>query len=162
MTPVVRLSPEIWKRLQGLAIPLEDQLEDVIRRLVDAYDPSTNGATAPTARPDAPARTHENRRLRRGEKTPDEAYKPAVLQALVELGGRGTVGDVLEIVERSMAPHLKPIDHEPLGSGNDIRWRNSAQWARNLLVKKDGFLRADSPRGIWELTESGRLEAEKL
>uniref|UniRef100_A0A7C3EZC1 Restriction system protein Mrr-like N-terminal domain-containing protein n=1 Tax=candidate division WOR-3 bacterium TaxID=2052148 RepID=A0A7C3EZC1_UNCW3 len=36
-----------------------------------------------------------------------------------------------------------------------IRWRNAAQWARYNMVKQ-GWLKSNSPRGVWEITEAGR------
>jgi hypothetical protein len=62
---------------------------------------------------------------------------------------------VLEKVEQSMKEVLKPVDYEPLASGSDIRWRNTAQFARNTMVEK-GLLKSNSSRGIWEITEAGR------
>jgi restriction system protein len=51
---------------------------------------------------------------------------------------------------------LKPIDYHILSSeAEQMRWQNSAQWARNLMVK-EGLLQADSPVGLWEITEKGR------
>jgi len=38
------------------------------------------------------------RRLRRGLRTPEAAYRRPILQALVEMGGRGEIGTVLERV----------------------------------------------------------------
>ena len=51
---------------------------------------------------------------------------------------------------------LKPIDYEFLKSGDkQIRWRNSAQWARNTMVNEDGRM-FKTPTGIWEISEKGR------
>ncbi len=51
---------------------------------------------------------------------------------------------------------LKAIDYQILSSeAEQVRWQNSAQWARNLMVK-EGMLQSDSPVGIWEITEKGR------
>ena len=55
-----------------------------------------------------------------------------------------------------MANRLTKYDLEPLPSENKtVRWRNTAQWCRNSLVR-EGLLKADSPFGIWEISESGR------
>ncbi len=95
-------------------------------------------------------------RLQRGVRTPEEAYYQPILKALNELGGSAKMNDVLEKVEQSMKEMLKPADYEMLGSGTNIRWRNTAQWARNSLVK-EGLLKSNSPRGIWEITEVGHM-----
>lgn len=95
-------------------------------------------------------------RLRRGLRTPEAAYREPILRVLAQLGGAGRIGDVLDRVGAIMKPVLKEVDHDPLASSPDMpRWRNAAQWARSAMVK-EGLLKADSPRGVWELTEAGR------
>jgi peptidoglycan/xylan/chitin deacetylase (PgdA/CDA1 family) len=96
-------------------------------------------------------------RLRRGLRTPEEAYNLPILQALESLGGSAPVGQVVEKVRQLMAGVLREVDFEPLASDPESpRWRNSAQWARNAMAR-EGLLKNDSPRGIWELSEAGRL-----
>jgi len=57
---------------------------------------------------------------------------------------------------RLIKPVLRDVGYLPLASDPDIpRWRNTAQWARHSMVK-EGLLKADSPRGIWEITDAGR------
>jgi len=51
---------------------------------------------------------------------------------------------------------LKDVDYDPLASDPEMpRWRNTAQWARNSMVKT-GLLKADSRRGVWEISDDGR------
>ena len=88
----------------------------------------------------------------------DRYYHP-ILEAVFELGGTGRVNDVLGMVEKKLQPVLPKEDYQPLPSGNDIRWHNRAQWARKRLIGK-GLLKADSPWGIWELTEEGKRTME--
>lgn len=102
-------------------------------------------------------------RLRRGLRTPEEAYNLPILQALDSLGGSAPVGQVIEKMRQLMAGVLREVDFEPLASDPESpRWRNSAQWARNSMAR-EGLLKNDSPRGIWELSEAGRqaLKAQK-
>ena len=73
----------------------------------------------------------------------------------MELGGKGEVDDILKKVEIKMKQVLKAVDYEKLSSGVMIRLRNTAQWERLVMVQ-DGFLRSDSPRGIWKITEEGK------
>lgn len=95
-------------------------------------------------------------RLRKGLRTPESQYRVPILQVLSDMGGSGKAAEVLERVCEIMKPRLKPVDFEPLASGPDNpRWRNAAQWARNTMVK-EGLLKSDSPRGVWEMTEAGR------
>lgn len=95
-------------------------------------------------------------RLRKGMRTPESQYRVPILRVLSEMGGSAKASDVLERVGEIMKPQLKKVDFEPLASGPDNpRWRNAAQWARNSMVNQ-GFLKRDSPRGVWEITEVGR------
>lgn len=90
-------------------------------------------------------------RLQRGLRTPESTYYEPILNALQELGGRAKMNVILTAVEQRMRDTLTEYDYQPLNSDPDApRWRNAAQWARNAMVK-DGKLRSDSPRGIWEL-----------
>jgi predicted transcriptional regulator len=91
----------------------------------------------------------------KGEKTPRQAFRIPILEALVELGGKGKTDEILEKVELKMKHILNSVDYEKLPSGVMIRWQNTAQWERYVMVK-DGLLRSDSPKGIWEITEKGR------
>jgi len=95
-------------------------------------------------------------RLRRGIRTREESYYRPILQAIAEMGGSGRMRDVLDKVEKIMKDTLKPVDFEPLASDPDNpRWRNAAQWARNTMVN-EGLLKNDSPRGFWEISDTGR------
>ena len=59
----------------------------------------------------------------------------------------------------------KPLLSEPLVSLGQFparnntelnhRWRNAAQWARQSMIY-DGYLKSDSPRGVWEVSDKGR------
>lgn len=95
-------------------------------------------------------------RLRRGLRTPEDAYYRPILRVLERRGGSGQVGDVLEEVREEMKGILRDVDFEPLASDpHNPRWRNTAQWARNSMVN-EGLLKSVSPRGVWEITEKGR------
>jgi restriction system protein len=95
-------------------------------------------------------------RAARGTRTPEDAFRVPVLQALVDLGGSGTVQEVLDKVEIAMKDRLTPVDYESLPSTpGSPRWRNTAQWCRNTMVN-EGLLSDDSPRGTWEITAAGR------
>jgi hypothetical protein len=54
------------------------------------------------------------------------------------------------------------VDFERIPSPpHDYRWRNSAQWVRFQLVQR-GFLKDDSLRGTWELSDAGHRALESL
>ncbi len=115
---------------------------------------------ATVAESDEDEETREARRdlgrLRKGLRTPESAYYLPILQVLEQMGGGGKVSDILGQVKILMTSTLKDVDYEPLASDpNNPRWRNAGQWARNSMIK-EGLLKADSPRGVWEITANGR------
>lgn len=108
-------------------------------------------------RPERPrkARGAAKSRLPRGLRTPEDAFRRPILEALIELGGKASLGEVLDLVEKKMCPQLTKHDREPLPSNpKTIRWRNTAQWCRNTLVR-EGLMKDDSPHRIWEISEAG-------
>ena len=120
---------------------------------------------AAAAERDEDEETRDQRRnlgkLRKGLRTPTEAYVVPILRALDEMGGSGETAAVLDLVGKIMKSVLKDVDHQPLASNPDnLRWRNAAQWTRNNMVN-DGLLKNDSPRGVWEISEKGLEELSK-
>jgi len=100
-------------------------------------------------------------KLRKGLRTPTDAYFQPILQVLDQMGGRGKVSDVLARVGQVMKPVLKDVDYQPLNSDPDIpRWRNAAQWARNTM-RQEGLIKGDSPHGTWEISDKGRATLRK-
>ena len=94
-------------------------------------------------------------RLDRGLRTNNDAFRRPILEALKELNNSATVTEVLERVAGKMKTILNDYDRQPLPSQPKItRWNNNAQWCRNILVQ-EGLMKADSPRGIWEISEKG-------
>lgn len=92
-------------------------------------------------------------------KTPEREYRMPILEALEELGGRGRAKEILKIVYEKMKTLLTEDDLRSLPTGG-IRWRNTAQWERYYMIQ-EGLLRADSPMGVWEMTEAGRRYLEQ-
>ncbi len=88
------------------------------------------------------------------EQTLYTEFDRPLLESLVALGGRGSAEDVLQHMKAKTGPTLKPRDFEVVSSGEE-RWRNTARWRRNALMKL-GFLRANSPRGTWEISDTGK------
>jgi restriction system protein len=93
---------------------------------------------------------------RKGEITPHTDFYSSILQSLVEMGGSGKTALVLDRVGEKMKGVLKALDYAVLPSdGKSIRWRNSAQWARNAMVNEDGRMKK-TKNGVWEISEKGR------
>lgn len=80
------------------------------------------------------------------------------------MGGSSPTDEVLDRLGEKMKGTLKPIDYKCHKSNDkQIRWRNTAQWARNKMVNNDGRMKKGSARGVWEISAKGRkwLKAQK-
>ena len=140
----IEIDDDIYKRLQDVAIPfVETNPNMVIRRIVEYYinsEPITVSVNPKSRR----------RTSRRGfGKISSRHFREPIIEALKELGGSGNVYDVLDLVFKKVEKRLTDIDLSEYLTGN-IRWRSTAQCERYLMVK-DGIIKPDSPRGIWEL-----------
>ncbi len=58
----------------------------------------------------------------KGKYMPTRVYWPAILQALVDLGGSARTAQALEKVEQYLKPHFNPEDYELVSDGKSIRW----------------------------------------
>ena len=100
-------------------------------------------------------------KTKRPLKTKLEAYFVPILETLISGGGSMRGRAVLDRVYAEMESELLPYDLEPLKSNPaEPRWRNTAAWARNSL-KELGYLRSDSPHGVWEISDQGRAWLEE-
>lgn len=99
----------------------------------------------------SPSGATERTRLAPGELTPRSVLRKAIVRALEEMGGSGQVKDVLGRVYEILKDQWTPHDLTATDSGF-VRWKNRVQWERLNMVK-EGLLRDDSPRGIWELAQ---------
>ena len=122
------------------------------------------GLLPPRPRVRQPKGRKTKARLPRGLRTPEDAFRRPILEALVELDGTASIGEVLDQVEQKMKGVLNKYDYQPLPSDpRSVRWRNTAQWCRNTLVR-EGLMESNSPHGTWEVSEQGRkwLEEHKV
>jgi restriction system protein len=96
-------------------------------------------------------------KARKGTITTHKELRIPLLRALVMLGGSGKTKQVVDQVGKLMEGKLKPKDFELLKSGPEtVRWRNKVMWARNSLVNELGYMRSDSPFGVWAISDKGR------
>lgn len=109
-----------------------------------------------------PRRHRAQGKLSRGLRTPEDAFRRPILEALAELGGSAAMIKVLEKVQHKMRDILNEYDLQPLPSDpRSVRWKNTAQWCRNALVR-EGLIEAGSPRGIWKISDRGRQWLESV
>lgn len=86
---------------------------------------------------------------------PQKEYRRPILETLLEMGGKATDKEVFESIEQKMGRFFNDLDLEILKDGYTKRWQKMAAWQRYILVK-EGLLKSDSPRGVWEITEKGK------
>jgi len=102
-------------------------------------------------------------RRKSGEITSMSEFIQPLLESLNEMGGSGRLNDVLDRIGEKMKGRLKPKDWEVHKSPpHQIRWRNTAEWARNHMVNKAGLMKKGSNRGIWEISAKGRKWLDEL
>lgn len=151
--PVIRVTDETLERLKKWAEPLVDTAESALAKALDAAELGQKHAGrdsfTPAAKPSRPIR----RRRAAKNKLPQREFRQPLLELLYELGGSAQVADLQPLMKEKMASALLPGDLEPVSSG-DERWWNATCWERSNLVK-EGYLRDDSARGTWDLSEQG-------
>lgn len=151
--PVIRVTDETLERLKRWAEPLVDTAESALAKALDAAE---QAPTLPSRDYPTPAANRSRPRQRRPvaeKKLPQKAFRQPLLELLYELGGSAQVADLQPLMQEKMASALLPGDRQPVSTG-DERWWNATCWERSNLVK-EGYLRDDSPRGTWELSEQG-------
>ena len=148
------------RRLKTWAEPLEDTAESALAKALDAAEAAR---TAPRTAAPRIRRTPVSEppdRPRRGgrRKLPQKAFRQPLLEILYELGGSAHTRQLRAVVKERMNPLLLPGDLELVSTGEE-RWWNATCWERSELVK-EGYLRADSPRGTWTLSNKGLEHVE--
>ena len=145
------MDDDVYEGLQQLGKAFEDTPNSVIRRLLEGEgifaaergEPRENGA--------APA-SQATKVRRPQERTPQTAFRLPILEALVEMRGRGRVADVLALVERKMKGRLTQWDHTRVKTGV-VRWQVYARYERFNMAEED---LVTGPHGYWEITDKGR------
>jgi hypothetical protein len=105
------------------------------------------------------AKITERSRQQKGELTPQKEFRRPLLDVLFQLGGKGSTTDIRNALQKRLSKYFKTGDLELVSSG-EVRWWNAVCWERADLIREN-LLREDSPRGVWELTESGKAAAKK-
>jgi restriction system protein len=154
-----RASEEHDRKSAREALELADQITSFRDKVVSLRKEWETLAAAPKGienKKIIPAMRSNMGRLQRGMRTPEEAFYHPILKVLDESGGSARISDLMAKLEPLMSGVLKQVDYEPLASQPETpRWNNTAHWARNSMAK-EGLLKSNSPRGVWEITEAGR------
>ncbi len=92
--------------------------------------------------------------------TPAGEFELPILEALFDLGGRGSTEAVLEGIEALVGGYFREEDYRVVDDGGVLAWRRSAVAARDTLVSL-GLVKVNDQQTAWELTEAGKREAAK-
>ncbi len=159
--PVIRISDETMRRLKTWAEPLEDTAESALAKALNAAEETKVGSSRsrPEEREEEAAKPRIGPgRGRPGDRLPQKKFRRPLLETLYQMGGSGHPRDVRSAMKERMSTALLPGDLGLVSTG-DERWWNATCWERSALVK-EGYLRADSPRGTWTLSDEGIRHVE--
>lgn len=144
----IEVDNDVFKILGEHAEPFTDTPNSVLRRLLGI---DSGGELRTNKEPTAKKGTG---RASPGSILPESEYEIPILEELVARGGQAHATEITNAVGIRLADRLTDLDREKLDSG-EVRWRNRVQFTR-LTLKQLGLIAADSPRGIWEITDAGR------
>ena len=133
--PAVTIDEDIYSYLQQQAVPLEDDVNSVLRRELGLHKDTLQMLL------------------------PQEHYAPAILRALLEMGGEGVKAKVFDRVGEILKHRHSDFDLEKYASG-EVRWRHRAGDERKNLLDR-GLIEPDAGYGVWKLTDAGWAEARK-
>lgn len=134
--------------------PDAKQVKEFFKQVVEPHAPPPAFATQA-----ASGEGQERPGRVRGGITPRE-LEPFILAALLELRGSASNRDVKQHVRQKAESRLTKVDYSKDRSGR-VRWSYRCDWARNSLAER-GLIKRNSPWGIWELTEEGIREAQRI
>lgn len=88
----------------------------------------------------------------RSPKTDRRILRHLLIEALKELGGTARKNELYQHIEKKYEGRFLPGDFEYLPNGKRIAWKNYCDW-EGTAMRKEGLLKEDSPRGVWQLSE---------
>jgi len=138
------------KALEGLQKQLKDLQKNAGRIL--------RGRSVPDL---ASPRGGQVKRKRRAGGLTEKDLETPILVELLDAGGQASTDIMQDRLYRRLRDQLTEEDMAGVPSNPACQhWWNRACWARNTL-REEGYIKPDSPRGIWELTTKGREEARR-
>ena len=130
------------QRLKAWAEPLVDSADSALAKALDAAERyrETHAPSAIGPGDHAPG-------------LPEKTVREPLMDVIYERGGSASGRDVYPALRERMKHYMTPGDFDRINSG-DNRWRSTVKSAREDLVQ-EGYLRDDSPRGVWALSDAG-------
>lgn len=156
----VSVPDELRKLKVGLVaeLAIRDEANELMEELADGLDDALQTLNSLLGRNknngNLSAKEPRKRKLKQ-PRTPDEVLRVGIITVLKNMNGSGHIQQILTAMEQQLAGQLLEHDLESVASGKQLVWQNNVCWERNKMVKQ-GILKNDSLRGIWELTEAYR------
>ncbi|MFB7577258.1 winged helix-turn-helix domain-containing protein [Streptomyces sp. NPDC056165] len=95
--------------------------------------------------------------------THQKALRRWLLIVLAESGGGATKGEALRGIRRKYGHMLTDADKDVQPSNGETKWENRTAYERANLVREHLIRpRSEVPKGWWELTATGRAEAQRF
>ncbi len=137
------------QRLKAWAEPLTDTADSALAKALDAAEAhrETLGPADPDPAPPSRPSAHRSPEL------PEEAFREPLLEVIYERGGSAQGRELYPALRERMRRYSTPGDAGRAESG-DERWRQTVKTTHDQLVR-EGYLRDDSPRGVWALSKTG-------
>lgn len=152
MTRTIRIDDDVYEGLKKIADPFEDTPNTVIRKLL-----MRQGLIDKKPKVTLPSKSE------RKNITPQAVYEEWLVHILwKEFDGKTTKKEATKATIKAMQEMniLKDVDFKPVSTG-DPRAENLIAWGMSNQ-KKQGFIKSNSPIGIWELTEKGIEKAKNF
>jgi hypothetical protein len=158
--PVIRISDYVMNILKKYAIPLEDNADSVLRKILEEYNEMKHKAITQVSSNQNISPASREKRLTSNSLSRlsfprgyAKRYARWIISSLSFLGGSADAQTVISNIQKTFKHQLTEKDLETLPSG-EMRWVKNVNWARYDMVK-GGLLNENAPYGIWELTEKG-------
>lgn len=149
MSKWIEIDDQVLAILQHEAEALIDSPNRVLRRLLGLAPGESEPRSVASVSPPQ----------RRGDRAPWGALLPRgsfelpILRALAAHSGTAPRHLVLRAVEDELGELLTEVDRGQVRSGM-VRWETRTSEIRQAFLDR-GWMKTDSPRGLWELTEDG-------
>ncbi len=86
-----------------------------------------------------------------GALTPQQTFRPLIIESLRRHGGEAHLSQVLEDIEARIGNLLTEADREVVDK-REIRWRNAVRWERKQMVT-ERLIAPSTRRGYWRLRD---------
>lgn len=155
MNPI-DIDSEVYYQIKKRADTSMDTPNSILRRVFGlAVEPdSLNVADPETVLPHRYPPSHKPRKRAPTDLLiPVSDYMYPIIDATAKLGGDAERDAILERVRWKIEPIIKPVDLEPMSSG-EPRWRTRAIRCKTERLAGH-YLASDAPVGFWRLTDEG-------